>query len=232
MDQTITVEQQLAEVNRKLDLVMEEISYQRRHRQEMEDLVKDVSVIGKDIFETTVVKLDKAGVQVDYEQLANFGLKLLRNVDTFNRFLELMESADDLMKDIGPILQQAGLDAIHTLHALEQKGYFDFFRELSLVLDRIVTHFKAEDIRNLSDNIVPLLETVKNLTQPDILQAVNKSVAVYKNMDTGHIPEYSVWRMLRELNTPEMRKGIGFMITFMKNLAENSFQENEVSLKK
>ena len=228
MNGNLTIEQQLAEVNRKLDMVMEELHYQRMKRIEAEDLISDLSHVGKDLFTTTVLKLDNAGVQLDYEKLSGFGLKLLRNLDTLNRMVELMESADDLMKDLSPILHQVGLDTIHKLHEFEAKGYFTFIKELSLVMDKVVEHFKEEDIRALSDNIITILETVKSLTQPDMLNAVNNAVSIYKNMDMKNIPQYSIWKVIRELNTPEMKKGLGFMITFLKNLSSENTEKNHV----
>jgi uncharacterized protein YjgD (DUF1641 family) len=38
-------------------------------------------------------------------------------------------------------------------------------------------------------------------------------------MDFDNIPEYSVWKVMKELRSPEMKKGIGFLITFLKNLS-------------
>jgi uncharacterized protein YjgD (DUF1641 family) len=38
-------------------------------------------------------------------------------------------------------------------------------------------------------------------------------------MDFENIPEYSMWKALKELRTPEMKKGIGFLMTFLKNLS-------------
>jgi uncharacterized protein YjgD (DUF1641 family) len=193
---------------------------QRESRQSLEDLADDISIIGKDIFKNTVVQLDKAGVEVDPEALTGIGLKLIRNINNINEFLEMLESINNFMKDVGPIVHQAGLDAINKLHELEQKGYIDFFRELSKSLDNIVTHFSAEDVRALSDNIVFILETVKNLTQPDMLKAINNALAIYKNLDMENVEEYGIFRAMMEFRKPEMKRGIGFMITFLKKMSE------------
>jgi uncharacterized protein YjgD (DUF1641 family) len=78
----------------------------------------------------------------------------------------------------------------------------------------------VEDVRALSDNVVVMLETVKNLTQPDMLKAVNNAVTIYKNLDMDNVEEISMFKALLEFRKPEMRKGIGFMITFLKRLSE------------
>lgn len=214
------IQAQIDAINKKLDLILEEVYAQRETRQSFQDLTDDLSIIGKDIFKNTVIQLDKAGVELDTEALTGIGLKLVRNIDNINEFLEMLESINDFMKDAGPIIHQVGLDTIHKLHELEQKGYIDFFRELSKSLDNIVTHFSADDVKALSDNVVFILETVKNLTQPDMLKAFNNALAIYKNLDVENIEEYSLFRAMMEFRKPEMKKGIGFMITFLKKMNE------------
>ena len=224
---TLPVEQQLAEMNSKLDFLMEEMLHQRRRRQETEDLMQDISLIGKDLSATAVEKLDKAGIAIDYDQLAGFGIRLLRNIETFSRLLDLVESADDLLRDVGPILHQAGLDAINKLHELEAKGYFEFMRELMALIDKIVTNFSAKDLHDLSENILPLLETMKNLPQPGVTGALNQALKAYGNtVGQKEIPRYSLWKLIRELNSPEMKKAIGFTITFMKQMAAETDKQS------
>jgi len=218
---------QVNELNRKMDLILEEVVAQRQSRQTMEDLVTDVSLVGKDIFKATVLELDNAGVEVDGEAVKALFLKLLRNIDTLNNMFEMLESVYDLARDVTPIAHQIGLDSIHKMNELEQKGYFEFLKETSKIFDNIVTHFSTDDVRLLADNVVTILETVKSLTQPDMLKALNNGVNVYKSLDTDDIPEISLWRAFRELNSPEMKRGLGFMITFLKNVAKEENTESK-----
>jgi uncharacterized protein YjgD (DUF1641 family) len=159
-------------------------------------------------------------VELDGEAVKQFMLKLVRNVNTLNEMFEMLESMNDLIKDISPVLHQTGLDGIKLMHDLEQKGYFDFIREGVKIIDNIVTHFTAEDVRLLADNIVTIMETVKEMTQPEMLKAINSGVVVYKNIDVKDVPEYSLFKAARAMNSKEMRRGLGFMITFLKNIAK------------
>lgn len=215
----ISVQQQINEINQKLDLVLEEIQVQRRKRQEMEDLLQDLSIVGKDLFKATVDELDYAGVEIDAEALKNLFFKLIRNVGTFNELIDMLESGMDLLRDVSPIVQQMGLDGINKMNELEQKGYVAFTRESIRIVDNIVTHFTVADVRLLADNVVSILETVKDLTQPDMLGAMNNAVEIFKNTDPHNIEEYSLWRVFREMQKPGMRRGIGFVITFLKAIA-------------
>ena len=216
------IQEQINEINRKLDIVLEEVLAQRETRQSIEDLTTDLTIVGNDVFKSTVTELDNAGVEIDGEAVKQLLLKLARNVDTLNEMFEMMESVNDLAKDVSPILHQMGLDGIHLMNEFEQKGYFDFMKESMKILDNIVTHFSVDDVKLLADNVVTILETVKNLTQPDMLKAINSGLVVYKSIEIDNVEEYSIWRAMKAMNSKEMKKGIGFMITFLQNIAKET----------
>jgi uncharacterized protein YjgD (DUF1641 family) len=74
----------------------------------------------------------------------------------------------------------------------------------------------------LADNVVTILDTVKNLTQPEMLKSIDTAVKVFGNMETEDVPEYSIFRVMREINKPEMKKAWGFLFTFLKNMTKNN----------
>ncbi len=214
------IQGQIDTINKKLDMLLEGMKLQQQKREETEDLVKDLSIVGNDMFKTAVVELDKAGVELDTEALVGLGFKALRNIKTFYQLFDALESANDFIKDAGPIVQDAGLTAIKYLHEFEEKGYFEFMRESGRIMDNIVTTYSKEDMRLLADNVVMILDTVKNMTQPDMLKAMNNAVSIYQHIDMENIPEYSMWKAMKEMRSPEMKKGIGFFITFLKSLSK------------
>ncbi len=216
------IQEQINDINRKLDIVLDEIVAQKKTRQSIEDLTADLTIISKDVFASAVTELDNAGVEVDGEGVKLLVLKLFRHIDTLTDLFNMLESGKDLLADLTPIIQQVGLDSIHMMNDLEKKGYFDFIRQSMKIFDNIVTHFSADDVQMLADNIVTILETVKNLTQPDMLKAINNGLIVYKSIDIENTEEYSIFKALREMNSKEMRKGIGFMITFLKNISKET----------
>ena len=113
------------------------------------------------------------------------------------------------------------IDTTKKLHEFEQKGYFEFLREFGQIIDNIVTHYAVEDVRMLADNVVVMLDTVKNLTQPDMLKSIDNAVKVFGNLEVEDIPQYSVFKLMREMNKPYMKQAMGVFVTFMKNFSKN-----------
>jgi len=210
---------QIKEINQKLDLLLENVNQQRLKSEVVEDLISDVSLIGKDAFQASVDMLDQQGVELDGEAIQLMFFKFLKNINNFSMILNMFESMVDLTKDLNPIIKQMGLDTIDKFHEFDQKGYFEFFSEALKIIDNIVAHYSVEDVRQLADNIVTIMDTIKNLTQPDMMKAMDNALAIYKNLDPSNVPEYSIWKVMKELNTPEMKRGIGFVLTFIKSLS-------------
>lgn len=213
------LQQQVSELNQKVDLLLEYVNEQRLKTNQLEDLLSDVSIVGKDIYDTAVDELDKRQVELDPEQLKGAGLRMLRNVENMNKALEAFESMADFMKDASPIANDLILEFTHKMHELDEKGYFEFFRETGRIFDNIISHYSPEDVKHLADNVIPIMDAVKAMTQPEMMNAVNNAIKVYGSMDTENVPEYSIWKMLKEIRKPEMKRAMGFMVTFMKNLS-------------
>ena len=212
--------QQIAELNQKVDTILEYVNQQRLKSQAIDDLVADASIIGKDAYDSTVKALDEHEVILDPDQLRELGIRVAQNIGNFNTLLDTMSSAMDLLKDVGPIANEVIIDTTKKLNEFEQKGYFEFMKEFGAVIDNIVTHYGINDVRMLADNVVTILDSVKNLTQPEMLKSMDTAVKVFANMETDNVPEYSIFRVMREINKPEMKKAWGFLFTFLKNMSK------------
>jgi uncharacterized protein YjgD (DUF1641 family) len=213
---------EIAELTQKVDTILEYVNQQRLKSQAIDELIADVSIIGKDVYDSTVEALDDREVRLEPDDLRELGIRVAQNVGNFNTMLDTMGSMMDLMKDVGPIANEVIIDGTKKLHEFEQKGYFEFMKEFGAIIDNIVTHYGINDVRMLADNVVTILDTVKNLTQPEMLKSIDTAVKVFGNMETENVPEYSIFRVMREINKPEMKKAWGFLFTFLKNMTKNN----------
>jgi len=147
--------------------------------------------------------------------------------NNISRRMDTLEQKLDLKQDASPILNELIIEFTKNLHLLEKKGYFEFAREMGTLADNIVTGFTPEDLRTLSGNIVPLLHTLKNMTRPELLETVNNAIQALDESQQGTPPSYSLFKVMREMNSPEMKSAMGFMITFLKKFSKiNNLSNN------
>jgi len=212
------LELQLQSIDKKLDLISEELAVVRKQREEFNELKDDLTLIAKDVLSATIDEFEDIAPFVQTGDFLHLLKKILQNTKNITNVMIQFESALDFLEDAKPVGKELFNDILEKLNDLDQKGYFQFIKGLINVADRVVEHFSEEDVKLLGDNIITILETVKGLTQPEMLSALNNAVGIYQNLDTTDIPQYSIWRVMRELNTPEMKKGIGFIVTFLKKI--------------
>lgn len=216
---SVDIQEQIDAVNSKLDVILEEIELQRRHRREMDDLKDDVMRVARDAYHSAIAELEEVHDSLTTGDMLFFGKKLLRNITTMTRMFEQVESMKDFLEDFAPISRELFVDTMNTLDDFDRKGYFAFLKQISVGMDNIVTSFTVEDVRLLSDNLVTILNTIKNLTQPDMLHAINNALAVYKNIDFEVKEDQSLFSLLKELNRPESRRGLAVGLHFLQNLS-------------
>ena len=217
----INVQTQIDALDKKMDLILGYVQQQNLQSKMVEDLVSDLSIVGKDAYNSTVAELDKRQVELDPSELTGLAVSFLRNVGNIKTVMDTLEMAVDLGKEVGPIANEVIIDFTKQMNSLEQRGYFDFVREIGPIIDNIVTGFSPQDLKELANNIVSILTIIKEMTQPEVLNTVQNAMKAFNSMETESVPSYSIWRVMKEMNSPEMKKALGFAITFMKNISKD-----------
>ena len=137
----IKTQNQIDEINRKLDLILEEIELQKKHRREMEDLKDDLFRVGKDLYETAVVELEEVHDHIQTGDILHLGKKLLRNVNNLNKAFDQIESTRDFLQDVSPLVRESIIDLMNKMDEFDRKGYFQFIKEMQKAADNVVTIF-------------------------------------------------------------------------------------------
>ncbi len=211
---------QLAEIQATLETVTAELALVRQQRLEMEDLKADLTRVAKDMFAGAIEEFEDIAPFVRTGDFLHLIKLILRNTNNITAVIGKLESALDFFEDFKPIGKELFSDTLEKLDQLDRARYFEFASEGIHIADNVVEHFTKEDVKLLADNIVPILETVKSITQPEMMGAIKNAVAVFDKMDVEDIQEVSIWKAMKELNTSEMKRGLGFIIAFMKNIAK------------
>lgn len=134
--------------------------------------------------------------------------------------MDTFESLNDFIKDAGPVFSELGVEAIHKLYEFEQKGYFDYIRELNNLLGQIHKHYTVDDLKELSNNIDVLLRILKNVSSEEMLNKAEKATAALAKTNPGEEDKTSTLGLLREINKPETRQSLAFSLRLLKSLTK------------
>lgn len=214
------LEKEIQDIHQKLDFISDQMKEYQRRQREMSELKNDLSLIAKDVFDATVEELEDVAPYFDSADLIHLLKKLLRNTKNLSRLLTQLESAGDLFNDLQPLGKQMFDQLLSTLNEMDHKGYFEFFGESAKIIDTIVTSFSVEDVRLLRENIVSIMLTVKNMTQPEMLSTMDNALGFFQKMEITVEKDISYFQIIKELRNPEVKQGIIFMLEFIKNMAK------------
>lgn len=208
------METAFADLNRKLDLLAQQVAYltaqaqqAERARQAREELTRDLMPVANDVFRLATEQLAETQEYVDLNDLLRLFKRLLRNTPMLERMLDQLESASELFDTMMPLSDQAFEKAVDTLQTLEQKGYFTFAQGGMQIADNIVTSFTAADVKKLGDNIVLILNVIKGMTQPEIMQFVHNTLLIAEK-EVEKPVDMSLRALFNQLRDPNVRRGL------------------------
>ncbi len=227
MEQTLALE----ELNRKVDTLTTQVAFlaeearvEQRRRQEWDELKSDLTPVASEVYQLSVRQLDEIENYVQLEDIIRVSKRLMRNTRNIEQMLDQLESLADLTREFGPISDGVFLSVMTRLDEMERKGYFAFLQGGMEIMDQIVTNFSEEDVRQLGENIVLILETVKEMTQPEIMTLLSSSAHIIREDD---VPEdVSMFAILRQLNDPAVRRGLAKTLNVLKTVSESQVSKN------
>jgi uncharacterized protein YjgD (DUF1641 family) len=208
------MEELLLKLNRKLDALTAQVTYlseQARaaewERQTRGELVRDLTPIASEAFRLSAEQLEDMQAYVKPEALLRLLKRLLRNRQNLDRLLDQLESVMDLAETMGPLADQGFGKVVDMLSAYERKGYFAFLRGGLEIVDNVVVSFSEDEVKRLGENVVLILNTVKDMTQPEIMNFVRSTLLVaegevQKPVDTSYLA------LLGQMRDPAVRRGL------------------------
>ena len=208
----------LAALHRKLDFLTEQFEAQRRRQAELDELKQDLIPIANHMIKLWIDELAEIGNDFDLSDLLFLVKRLLRDTSLIVQALGWLEGVADLGREAELLIHPMFNQTVEALDELERKGYFRFASGLWYVMERITDEFSEEDVRELGDNVVTILHTVRNMTQPEIMALANNAI---EKIDDPVPDQVSTWTLLRELRDPQVRRGMVRMLHIVKTFAED-----------
>jgi tRNA 2-thiouridine synthesizing protein E len=126
------------------------------------------------------------------------------------------EFVEEMIDEMIPVGKEALASMVKTFAELEAKGYFAMAKELYALTDRVVTNYGPEEVHRLAENIVLLLDTVRNFTQPDVLEIANDAADVLHHADD--IKPVGMFGVVRASGDTDVQRGMGVALEILKHL--------------
>ncbi len=221
IDRTGELERKIDALTEQVQFLAEEAQAQARRRRALEDLQADLTPIAMKAVERSADSLD--GIEIDPADLVQLAVRVAENAGLLDTMMVQLRSAHELVVDVMPIVNQAIAKAIELADQVEQRGYFEFAEAGIGVVDRIVTGYSKEEVEALGDNVVNILDIVKDLTQPEMLAMADRVLNIVQQQ--ASIDEYEdekapgLFALAAKMRDPEIRRGLGRALNTLKAVA-------------
>lgn len=210
----------LEDLEAKLDRLAEQVGYLAEQariaetRREMQsELISDLSPIATQAMSSVTREL--ATTDLDMAGVVRLLKRVAESVETLDAALCQLQAAHGLVEDVMPLTSDAFMTITDRLSDLERRGYFSFAREGFGVLDRVVTTYDEDDIRALGDNIVLILDTVRQMTQPEVMTMLRRTV---DSMEGADIATPSMLQIARQMREPEVKRGLARLLGMLRTM--------------
>jgi uncharacterized protein YjgD (DUF1641 family) len=234
---TMTETDRIAELEHKLDamsaqltLVAEEAREQRLRRQQWDELRSDLAPIAGEAMQYASRELESVQEFVQLEDITHLLRRILRNTKHIEEGMARYESLMDFVDTAGPLAHEAFGKLLAALEEFERRGYFEFAKSSMGIVDSIVTNYTKDDVDALGDNVVQILDTVKSLTQPEMLIIAERALAAAKRQAAAAELEPAVppslFALMKMVRDEEVRRGMARALNTFKAV---SAAETEVA---
>jgi len=227
------MENDVALLHQKIDTLTTQVTFlseqaeiQRRRQLEFDELKQDMIPIANHMIKLTIDELAEIDPEFEIEDLIYILKRVLRNVPLILTMFDRLEALMGITDEVELLGKQVFSTTVESLDQMERDGYFAFAKEGWGILERIVTEFSEEDVKALGDNMVTILSTVRNMTQPEIMAMANNAIgAIQEVPPEAKTP--STLSLLRELSNPKTRRGMARLINLLQVLDEQPNQSKK-----
>ncbi|MCL5994937.1 MAG: DUF1641 domain-containing protein [Chloroflexi bacterium] len=218
------MEQEIAELNHKIDLLTAQVQYlaeqagvAERARQERAELMHDLMPVANDAMQLATEQLQEVEAYMNPADLFRLLKKLIRAAPYIESLLDQLDGMKDLLEVAGPLTKEAFSKAEGVFDEADRKGYFAFVKGGARIMDNIVTSFTEDDVKQLGDNVVLILRTVKEMTQPEVMNFLRNTVTVAEKEVEAPV-DISYRGLLGQMRDPNVRRGLVLTMRMLRTV--------------
>jgi uncharacterized protein YjgD (DUF1641 family) len=186
----------------------------------MSDLGRDLSLLTQPAVKKLTEEMVEVEVGFQMEDFFTLIKKLLPSLKYLTWSLEQLENLVDWWTDMEPLLKLAVPKLIDYLDGLEQKGIFRINAAVLEMYGKIAENYNPEDIDAMGDGFVRMHGVVKKLSDPDLIQFLEKIIDIPLALNLGEIKPAGPLGLLWRMRSQECRDGLGVLVELTKALGK------------
>ena len=217
---TVMAEDRIAELDRKIDFIVEELASLKRLRNSAEDLAADLSLVGKSAMRDAVQAFGTADLRP--QEIVGLVKAMMANAHLFQNAIQQLQSAADFIQDAQPIVRDLMLKAIATGETFWRKGYMDAANASMRVAGAMIEAHSADDWRQVERSIPQLIGFLREATKPEVLQALEAIIHGFGTVQATMNVDKSTLTLVRDLNSADARRGMAVLVEFLKVIGKHA----------
>jgi uncharacterized protein YjgD (DUF1641 family) len=206
----------------QMAVMAEQVAQASAAREQWSELVETLIPVSRGAMDVATRELSELEADVTIDDITRFARTTVRAVPQMEGLVGQLGSFSELGHEVTSISGAGMAKLTEILQAAEDKGYFMFAREGAAIADRVVTTYSEDDVRALGDNVITILNAVKELTQPEVMALLNRTALTIQEVEDAHIEPPSAFALLKSMRDPQTRRGLARVLSMLHTVGEDS----------
>lgn len=225
---TVELAEQIERMSAQLDIIVAETLAQRQAREKWVELSDTLVPVTRGAMDVATRELEDLSDEVTVDDAARLARTFARSIPQLEGLLAQVGSVSELGHEVNSISGAGMAKLTEVLAVAEEKGYFAFARQGGLIADRVVTEFSEDDVAALGDNVVTILNAVKEMTQPEVMGLVQRTALTVQGTEEEHVEPPSMFALLKSMRDPQTRRGLARVMSMLHTVGEEHPQSENV----
>jgi TusE/DsrC/DsvC family sulfur relay protein len=155
-------------------------------------------------------------MEMTTDQKLDLLLEKVNNLEHERKFRQ------EMWDEFSPIMRLVMNSGSEKLQHWEDQGYFEFFKGMGALIEEVMGNYNAQDLEMLSKSVVGILDTMRSLTQDDILLLANEAADAIHQADKNK--PLGVRGMIKASRDEDVRRGMGMMMELLRHIGKGTKQ--------
>ncbi len=203
-------------------VMAEQVAEAAAAREQWSELVETLIPVSRGAMDVATRELSELEADVTIDDVTRFARTTARAIPDMEVLVGQIGSISELGHEVSSLGGAGMAKLTEVLQVAEDKGYFMFAREGAAIADRVVTTYTEDDVRALGDNVITILNAVKELTQPEVMALLNRTALTIQEVEDTHIEPPSAFALLKSMRDPQTRRGLARVLSMLHTVGEDT----------